>query len=314
MKKTVFLFLLMSFVTFSQVNKIVNGTLIVKDSVFVEGSDKKKLIEYPSENVKILISCDLCQKGYKIIARSNPIGKFTLKLNSDDFNKNKKIVFQSATINELVIDLDSLKSDSTIFLKKGNSYYTVGKPAIYLYPEKVTDVFVKLNFKGIIGTTYPNYENGWNLIANPNGVLENKKDNRKYNYLFWDGIYNFPEKHFDYNDGFIVKKDELVTFFTNTLSKIGLNETETNDFIVYWLPQLNKNETNFIHFWINDNIDNSSFLDVFPKPDSEIIVYFEFKKVSNSFKIKEQILPNIKRKGFVLVEWGGCNLADKKIE
>ena len=112
----------------------------------------------------------------------------------------------------------------------------------------------------------------------------------------------------------MVKKANLIPFLLSKLSQLGLNTTEINDFIIYWLPQLEQNEINFIHFWVNDDIDSSSFLNIIPKPDTQIVVFMEFKSVNASFKIKEQKLPVLTRKGFIVVEWGGSNLAVKKIE
>lgn len=191
---------------------------------------------------------------------------------------------------------------------------TAYKPAIYLYPTQEQKTTIQLDFKGQLGTTYPKYNQGWNVIAKPNGEILNLTDNRKYTYLFWEGAAKFPESHFDYKNGFVVAKNELDKFLLEKLSYIGLNNTEINDFIVYWLPQMEKNEYNLVHFFINDNIDNSAFLNVNPKPDTEIRIFMEFKAVDKSFQIKEQILPKIERKGFTLVEWGGGIIGKNRIE
>ena len=45
------------------------------------------------------------------------------------------------------------------------------KPVIYLYPEETTEVTVKLDFKGKLTSTYPAYENGWKVTAQPDGTL-----------------------------------------------------------------------------------------------------------------------------------------------
>lgn len=182
----------------------------------------------------------------------------------------------------------------------------IRKPAIYLYPETKTKVTIKHDFKGQILTTYPVYDNGWEVIAEPNGKLHNLKDGRNYNYLFWDGSYAFPESHYQYKDGFYIKKRDYIQFLLEKLTHIGLNETEINDFTVYWLPELNSYDEVFIHFRINDDIGNSSKLTVTPQPDTIIRVFMEFKEWDNlSDKLPEQKLPSFKRKKFTLLEWGG---------
>lgn len=77
---------------------------------------------------------------------------------------------------------------------------------------------------------------------------------------------------------------------------------------MYWLPELNKNEENFIHFWVNDNIDNSSILNITPKPDTLLRVFMEFKSYHGEQKLPIQELSSTPRKGFTVVEWGGYNI------
>lgn len=156
--------------------------------------------------------------------------------------------------------------------------------------------------------TYPLYKNGWNIIAEPNGTFYNLDDKRTYAYLFWDFSYGFTAKHFKYENGFYVKKEDNITFLQEKLALLGLNNTEINDFVVYWLPELNKNEENFIHFWINDNIDNSSILIITPKPDTLLRIFMEFKSYHGEQKLPIQELSSTPRKGFTVVEWGGSNI------
>ncbi len=189
------------------------------------------------------------------------------------------------------------------------------KPAIYLYPEKETSISVKHQFSGKILTTYPAYNDGWEVVANPKGILYNKADKRNYSYLFWDGFYQFPASHYDYKTGFYIEKKYYAKFLQEKLAYIGLNETEINDFVVYWLPQLNRYEKVFVHFRVNDNIDNISFLNISPKPDTLIRVFMEFKETHNKEEmLPPQILPNFERKKFVVVEWGGSHISTNKIE
>ena len=45
------------------------------------------------------------------------------------------------------------------------------KPVLYFYPKKEIDVNVKLNLKGDLGFTYPEYNNGWEFRAKPNSKI-----------------------------------------------------------------------------------------------------------------------------------------------
>ena len=54
------------------------------------------------------------------------------------------------------------------------------KPVIYLYPEFTQEIEVKLDYAGELTCTYPEYKDGWHIVAHPNGKLENKE--KKYAY------------------------------------------------------------------------------------------------------------------------------------
>ncbi|MHC1714497.1 MAG: hypothetical protein AB9858_02680 [Acidaminococcaceae bacterium] len=188
----------------------------------------------------------------------------------------------------------------------------VKKPAIYLYPEKKQKIVVTHEFKGKLITTYPVYKDNWTVIAEKDGTLLNQADNRKYKYLFWDGVYAFPEEHYKFQTGFYVAKDDYIAFLEHKLAYIGLNDNEINDFIVYWLPEMNKFEHCFVHFRINDDIDGSSVLKTKPVADTVIRVFMEFSGL-NDFNsaslLPEQVLPQLTRKGFTMVEWGGSEIS-----
>ena len=59
------------------------------------------------------------------------------------------------------------------------------KPVIYLYPEQETTVSVSLDYAGTLIATYPAYENGWTVTAEPDGTLYDENGN-EYSYLFWE--------------------------------------------------------------------------------------------------------------------------------
>jgi hypothetical protein len=182
------------------------------------------------------------------------------------------------------------------------------KPVIYLYPEKETIVDLKLDFNGKLTNTYPDYEDGWQVIAKPNGDLISKKDSSLHRYLFWDGINDKNVQLSDFETGFVVKDDETLEFLDSTLTKIGLNDYEKNDFITFWMPEMKKNECNFVYFLINEECNDIASLEITPLPDSEIRVYMFFGKVDENKIVKPQNLTLLNRKGFVLIEWGGFEI------
>jgi len=235
---------------------------------------------------------------------------FDFIISDKDLKKYTSISFTKGSY-DTIFPIKLLKNTNNtvkLMLRKG---IILKKPVIYLYPTKKGNVLIKHTFNGKILSTYPKYVDNWELTAYPDGHMYNHKDKRTYNYLFWEGKINFPNEHYNYDNGFVVTKDDIVAFLQQKLEKIGLNNTEVNDFITYWIPELSKHEFYFIHFNINDNIDQTSFMDVTPKPDTFIRLFMEFKgfdKIDRLKNMNKQTLPTIERKGFVFVEWGGAEI------
>lgn len=180
------------------------------------------------------------------------------------------------------------------------------KPVIYLYPQRPTDVSVKLTAKNAeISTTYPAYGDGWNVTAYPDGKLVNKADGGNYHYLFWDSVND--RAHYDMSQGFVVKDEDTEKFLREKLEILGLNEDERNEFIVYWLPRMEHNKYNQIAFQSDIYTDNYK-LDISPKPDSLLRVFMTYRPLEEKIDIPEQKLSEFERKGFAAVEWGGAEL------
>ena len=176
-----------------------------------------------------------------------------------------------------------------------------GKPVIYLYPEQPTDVTVKVDCKGQFTYTYPTYNNGWQVTAYPDGRLVNKADGSEHYYLFWKGN---AGANWRFDEGFVVKGEDTERFLINALKTMGLTPREYNDFIVYWLPEMQHNPYNLITF-ATDEYEQLAPLTVTPKPDSILRVHMVYRALNEPVEIKEQKLTPFERKGFTVVEWGG---------
>ena len=182
------------------------------------------------------------------------------------------------------------------------------KPVLYIYPLQETIVHIKHHYRGKHTFTYPLYEDGWTVLAKPNGDLMNLKDSTQHRYLFWEGISDMSKQELKNTEGFIIDSEDIVSFLEKTLSHIGLNPIESNDFITFWAPRMIMNKRCFIHFRINDNIRNTSFLEIDPKPESILRVFMEYTHQIPDWEIKEQSLPAFKRSGYSVIEWGGTEL------
>lgn len=110
----------------------------------------------------------------------------------------------------------------------------IDKPVVYLYPEKDnTPVSVNIDYDETLMSVYPSFteNNTWKVTADKNGILH--KDGKQYNYLFWEG--KNSKTDWDFSTGFCVKGKDTANFLEDTLIRLGLNDKETNDFIVYWI-------------------------------------------------------------------------------
>ena len=179
------------------------------------------------------------------------------------------------------------------------------KPIIYLYPKQETEVTVKVENPQNLTHTYPKYENEWKILAKPNGDLKDLKTGRNLYALYWEGINTVKP---NMNEGFIVKGEDTIEFLEEKLEILGLNERETEEFIVYWLPKLESNKYNFIRFQKEEEINSNMPLEITPKPDTVIRIVMEFKGLEEPIQIQEQKLSTPQRTGFTVVEWGGTEI------
>ena len=178
------------------------------------------------------------------------------------------------------------------------------KPVIYLYPPEEQTVTVKLGFKGKLTCTYPAYKSGWTVKAKPDGTLTDLSDGKPYSYLYWEGV---SSNRWDMSHGFVVKGSGTADFLQKKLSSLGLTPREYNEFIVYWLPVMQKNQYNLITFAGKD-YDSLAPLEITPKPDSVLRVMMLYKPLDKPVNVQPQTLAPFVRKGFSVVEWGGMEV------
>lgn len=171
------------------------------------------------------------------------------------------------------------------------------KPAIYLYPEYDSFVNVKLDVNGKITRNIPEYDNGWDVSVTKDGLIEGK-----YDYLFYEARLNKIELP---KEGWLVKYDNLETWFDNNLIKLGLNEKEKNQFKEYWLKELPKSNYYEIKLFDCKFLKENMNLIVNPNPDTVIRLEFYFKPLNEKIEINPPAIITPERTGFTVVEWGG---------
>ena len=180
----------------------------------------------------------------------------------------------------------------------------LAKPVIYLYPEEETEVTVCLDLDGDLTCTYPAYDGGWTVTAQPGGILTDAVG-QTYNYLYWEGV---TSTEYDFSQGFCVPGEDTAAFLEDALARLGLTRREANEFIVYWLPRMEPHPYNLIAFQAAAYTDHAR-LTITPEPDSLLRVFMAWQPLDGQTDIPPQDLPAFDRTGFTVVEWGGAEIA-----
>ncbi len=308
--------------------------LINDGNLIINGNDRNKFLVYDS-NYQLVKTSKEYKKIYNILE-----GPYFIVLDSDNYIKiinyeeeeKAKIVEMSSnlTYHSMISGWHTENNKNGIYMVFGNAdieypklgsgleYFYIpdtnemgvieiegvggyAKPVLYLYPTKDTNISVSFKKPQLLTTTYPKFINNWKVLAKPNGDLYDS--NNKYYYgLYWE---EEGSTEVDFSKGFYVTKSDAINFLEDKLSVLGLNDRERNEFIMYWLPILEKNEKNLVYFELTEERDRFNKLIIDPMPDSLLRIAIHIKKVDKQIKIKEQVLPKFSRKGFAAIEWGG---------
>ncbi|MBU1240694.1 hypothetical protein KJ865_13360, partial [Myxococcota bacterium] len=110
----------------------------------------------------------------------------------------------------------------------------------------------------------------------------------------------------------VVSGTDALAFLEETLAYLGFSRREANEFIIYWLPQLEQHPYNYLRF-LQDEWESMVPLTVNPVPDSVLRVLMLHVPVDETFSCPPQTLVPVERHGFTLVEWGGRTLAGQAI-
>lgn len=261
--------------------------------------------------------------SFPLVVDTDSLSK-KVEVGSKSGNKVYTLIDQTATLTEFayqayLMDLvetkatkDAMLADKAILLWKDdygswiiylNEKYQpkaeCGKPVIYLYPEKLTEVSVKVGAD--ITKSDPEYGKGWNVLASPSGILNTKFGIR--NSLFWEGI--GWGKYPAITSGTVVESSKVAQTISSQLSGMGLNTKEIADFNEFWLAKMPTTPYTRLTWLTTEEMNTLAPLAVSPKPDTMIRVFLDFEGLASKANITPQTLPKYQRAGFTLVEWGG---------
>jgi hypothetical protein len=175
------------------------------------------------------------------------------------------------------------------------------EPVVYLYPETERSVEVRLGDRVRVLRAAPEYGGSWRVRASPDGSLLALGE--RHSFLFWEGIAGIMPRP---EQGFVVPRADIETFFRRTLARLGLTDLETEDFLTAWLPAFGEAAYYRIGFYDRATIDAYAPLEVTPRPTTVIRVLFDYQPLSAPMQLEEPVLPpRVPREGFTVVEWGG---------
>lgn len=176
----------------------------------------------------------------------------------------------------------------------------VCKPAIYLYPPNDISISVRIEPKGKLTETIPDYGEGWHVRATTTGQII--ADKKVYPYLYYEAdLTNGYEPH----EGWIIAKESLKVRLAGILTTLGLNEREKDDFLTYWMPRLNNKPYYFVGFVPQTEIEKQETLTLSQNPETKIRIRLIFEGLDVPIFIQAPTLSSPQRIGFTLVDWGG---------
>jgi hypothetical protein len=185
------------------------------------------------------------------------------------------------------------------------------KPVIYLYPEQEMDVAVEVAPNLGFTKTIPEYGNGWQVTARPDGTIIDKTTGIEYPYLYWTGwVEGYPLVE----RGWVVPQADLDAFFDRYLPKLGMVGQEITDFKEYWEEDMNDAPYYAITFIDQKVINDLSPLAVSGDPDVIIRVMMTAQPLLRPIALTPPVLPPTPtRHGFTVVEWGGTILRNNEV-
>lgn len=284
----------------------LGGIVTPNSKLLIDISEELKQAKLDlGSGVQLAATTDQGDEIYIVTDKSWPLFKI--------FYDNRKIVTKSVAAVDyetylqyepVLLWKDTLGIWRAVFREDMVSPTCYAEPVIYLYPTTPTEVSVSLPRDLDIVRVEPKYSGVWNVLANPNGTLIDLITQKKHKYLFWEANAPLPTSPVIQQ---VVAKQDMSNYLTQTLNRLGLNATESADFMKYWLPQLQEASFYVMQFFDAQSIDKVIPLAVSPTPETAIRVLLNPIPVSSlpdmvqwgsDYQAPERI-------GFTLVEWGG---------
>jgi len=169
-------------------------------------------------------------------------------------------------------------------------------PNLYLYPETVTEVSVRLGFPqgGAVVVSEPPYGDGWQVQVAPDGIIDGQ-----WGYLFYEA--RLPRR-VQTEQGWVFDGGTVEADLRALLARLGFRGREIDDFVDYWVPHLETSP-----WWAAYPMEPEALvaLTIDPVPLQVHRVWLYLVPLAGPVSLPEPTLPApLDREGFVAVEWG----------
>ncbi len=174
----------------------------------------------------------------------------------------------------------------------------VDAPYIYLYPEttQAVDVTLLPAPGTYVHTSFPAYNGGWSVTAEPSGLLDGQ-----YDFLYYEATVHWV---FQTTEGWAVADADVFDWFEGQLPALGLTAAETEDFLDFWSIHLPPAPCYLIYPQPEADIDQTMGLVISPAPDSLLRLWLVVQGSATCTPLPAPATSPFVRDGFTAVEWG----------
>ncbi|MCX7021700.1 MAG: hypothetical protein NTW26_05405 [bacterium] len=174
----------------------------------------------------------------------------------------------------------------------------IAKPNIYIYPVEETEVRVRLDFPagGMLTVSDPPYGEGWTVTVTHEGTIDGE-----HTFLFYEARSGGKVQR---EEGWVVARGDLGTFFRENLTATGFYENEIEDFVEFWVPRLDDRPFFALYPQYDPIYDGMVGLEVEPEPWTVIRLAYAVEGLDEVFDLMPATIPAREIGGFTVHEWG----------
>lgn len=168
-------------------------------------------------------------------------------------------------------------------------------PNVYIYPEQLTGVRVRVAGADRITASDPLYpRGGWTALAWPDGRLLTSEGTR--DFLFYETA--LPDRYYQFSEGWCADGQHAQLSIEDAMVHYGFLDDEIADFSEFWDPVFPESGQVTVYPQVSD----LPGLRIEPRPDHTLRVWFVVEPGCHA--VTEPTIEEAIRQGFHAAEWG----------